>query len=123
MRSRWCQNDEYDDERHGWCANRTPDEARCDCPCHAIRQEKRDRAELARLLRRYPEADGDADWRHRWHARLGRGETETEGRFYERLETRRLGAATLAQEVLASKQNVGRYLRGLAEAVLQEAHP
>lgn len=30
----------------------------------------------------------DATWRHRWHDRLGRGEAETEGKFYERLQTR-----------------------------------
>ena len=28
----------------------------------------------------------DTEWRHRWHTRLGRTETETEGQFYERLE-------------------------------------
>jgi hypothetical protein len=30
----------------------------------------------------------DAEWRRRWHNRLGRGEHETEGRFYQRLESR-----------------------------------
>lgn len=34
----------------------------------------------------------------------------------------RMGAATLAQEVLASKQNVGNYLRGLAQQVLDAAN-
>lgn len=29
----------------------------------------------------------DAEWRHRWHARLGREEGETEGNFYSRLLT------------------------------------
>lgn len=32
------------------------------------------------------EQEGDVAWRHRWHARLGRGETEPEGRFYTRIE-------------------------------------
>lgn len=27
----------------------------------------------------------DAEWRHKWHRRLGRGEAEPEGRFYERI--------------------------------------
>jgi hypothetical protein len=28
----------------------------------------------------------DAAWRQQWHSRLGRGETETEGKFYARME-------------------------------------
>ena len=28
----------------------------------------------------------DAEWRYRWHRRLGRGGLETEGKFYERID-------------------------------------
>lgn len=30
----------------------------------------------------------DVIWRHDWHERLGRGEAETEGAFYTRIEAR-----------------------------------
>ena len=32
------------------------------------------------------ELEADARWRHDWHERLGRGEAETEGAFYSRIE-------------------------------------
>ena len=42
----------------------------------------RQQEELARLRA----LEEDAKWRHRWHARLGRGEAEPEGQFYKRIQ-------------------------------------
>lgn len=42
-------------------------------------------------------------------------------RLTEAHDTLRFGATTLAQEVLASKQNVGNYLKGLANNVIRLA--
>ena len=43
------------------------------------------RAELRRISDMIKVFQGDVEWRHAWHERLGRG-TRTEGRFYEELE-------------------------------------
>jgi hypothetical protein len=43
---------------HNWCANRNYEETHCGCPCHAKAQERRERAELARLKAKY-EVDTD----------------------------------------------------------------
>ena len=42
--------------------------------------------EIDALKRAIANLEGDAEWRRRWHERLGRGNL-TEGRFYEMLES------------------------------------
>jgi len=41
---------------------------------------------VANLEQQVKQFEEDTEWRHRWHRRLGREDTETEGHFYERLE-------------------------------------
>ena len=43
------------------------------------------RAQLDELRQKITDLEADAEWRSRWHERLGRGNM-TEGKFYERLE-------------------------------------
>ena len=43
------------------------------------------RAQLDELRQRIADLEADAQWRWRWHERLGRGDM-TEGKFYEHLE-------------------------------------
>lgn len=38
------------------------------------------------LVDRVKELQNDAAWRHEWHTKLGRGEAEPEGKFYDRLD-------------------------------------
>lgn len=57
-------------------------------------REERDRAwgsecalagRVVELEREVSMLTSDAEWRRRWHRRLGRGTAESEGKFYDRL--------------------------------------
>lgn len=54
MSNKWGMSSWCDQGSHGWCANRSPEESHCTCPCHAEKQQKHDLANLERLVKKYP---------------------------------------------------------------------
>lgn len=66
---------------------RAESDAACACGLDAFLSRPRAVVEsVADLRAEASHFRADAEWRHRWHSRLGRGEGEPEGKFYERME-------------------------------------